>query len=112
MAKGFTFPVGNEPALNTSKRDPPSRLNRYSPKILRAELPVHRNRNLYRLFSIGLSLVISVGPEPSEQERGRDTTGDLRQDKAGCIRWANPRKRIAQATCDRYRRICKGRRRR
>src|SRR6185369_109819 len=52
MAKGFTFPVGNDPALNTSKRGPPSRFNRYSPKMLRAELPVQRNKSLYCLLSI------------------------------------------------------------
>jgi hypothetical protein len=46
MAKGFTSPVGNAPALNTWNRDPPNRLNRYSPMMLRAELPVHKNRKL------------------------------------------------------------------
>src|SRR5258708_4240675 len=45
-ASGLTRPVGLAPALNTSKRPFPLARSRYSPRMLRAELPVHKIRTL------------------------------------------------------------------
>src|ERR1700730_8370785 len=47
IASGFTLPVGNEPALYTSNCFSPIRLSKYSPRMLRADLPVQRNKVLY-----------------------------------------------------------------
>src|SRR5487761_1976964 len=46
IANGFTLPAGWLPALNPRKRPLPMPLRMASARMLRAELPVHRNRTL------------------------------------------------------------------
>ena len=41
---GWTAPAGRLPALKPRKRSPPMRFSTASPRMLRAELPVHRKR--------------------------------------------------------------------
>src|SRR5581483_8207342 len=49
-ARGLTRPVGLAPALNVSKRPLPLARKIYSPRIERAELPVHRIKTLKGSF--------------------------------------------------------------
>jgi hypothetical protein len=63
-AKGFTLPVGNAPALNTSKSGPPNHLNKYSPMILRRIAGAQKQKLVGFAFHYSLS---RVGRRPIER---------------------------------------------
>src|SRR5258706_13714180 len=54
-ASGWTAPFGWLPALKARKRPPPHRWSSASAMMLRAELPVQRNRTLWTLSAMSTS---------------------------------------------------------
>src|SRR5262249_283005 len=122
---GFTTPVGFAPALYDSNRPPPSLRRKYSAKMLRAELPVHRKRtrNGWSPCCMGLllqkpgllradmrdndlgSYLGKRGREPTKEHRRRRGAHELRDSEACCVFWSDAGESVGGRSRHRYGRI-------